>query len=193
MTQIDTIFESVGMWLAEHGYVGAFGVDMLVHEGQALVTEINPRFQGCSSPSAIVDHQMDRPSVFLTHLAALLGIRPPHLLTEMPSELASRQAEVAHVVAHNLLPDRVVRKSTRLTTQMQSAVDEGLIRLLPAHGYTAVENEGALFQRIFDESVTSDGFTLRRSVSQKLHRAIALFEREQAVLPLQDSARSRNA
>ena len=53
-----------GRWLSSMGYVGAFGVDALLHEGEVFLTEVNPRYQGSSLLSSHLDAALDRPDVF---------------------------------------------------------------------------------------------------------------------------------
>ena len=76
LDEIEDIVRRAGIWLARHGYVGAFGVDLLVDGGEVHVTEVNPRFQSSSPLAARLDAAMDRSDLYLEHLAAFLGLEP---------------------------------------------------------------------------------------------------------------------
>lgn len=99
LRQFDVVIEKTGRWLWSQGYVGAFGVDALIYDGKVMLTEVNPRFQGSSSLSARIDKAIDRCDLFLCHIAAHLGLSPPH--TTRLSELVREQANFAQIIFHN--------------------------------------------------------------------------------------------
>jgi hypothetical protein len=79
-TVIDEIERStvaIGTWMRSHGYRGTFGVDFLIHDGQPLFTEVNPRFQGSTSASSRLDIEEDMPCLLLEHVAAMLDCPAP--------------------------------------------------------------------------------------------------------------------
>lgn len=89
---------AVGAWLGRHGYVGAFGVDYLVNDGEALFTEVNPRFQGSTHASCQLSVEADESCAMLDHLGAFLGVespdRPP--LRDMVASVPA----FSHLVVH---------------------------------------------------------------------------------------------
>ena len=88
-----------GRWLSSMGYVGAFGVDALLHQGTVYLTEVNPRFQGSTLLSAQLDTALDRPDVLLAHVGAFLGLPAPDPWDLQT--LAKEQAPAAHIWARN--------------------------------------------------------------------------------------------
>jgi formate-dependent phosphoribosylglycinamide formyltransferase (GAR transformylase) len=88
----------VGGWLGRHGYVGTFGVDFLVHDGVALFTEVNPRFQGSTHASCQLSVEAGESCLMLDHLAALLGAKTP--LRESLRSVVRRLPTFATVVVH---------------------------------------------------------------------------------------------
>jgi hypothetical protein len=87
----------IGGWLRSHGYIGAFGVDFLVKDGDALFTEVNPRFQGSTHLSCQISVEMDESCILLDHLAATLGLSAPPSRTLADH---SRTGDHAHLVVH---------------------------------------------------------------------------------------------
>jgi len=98
LDQIEHSVEAIGNWLRQHGYRGTFGVDFLVHDGQALFMEVNPRFQGSSRSSALLVREIDEGCLFLEHIAALLGLDAPK--TRSLREITSSVTPLTHVVVH---------------------------------------------------------------------------------------------
>jgi len=96
---LDRIVRSVAHWLFSKGYVGAFGIDAMVYDGELYLTEVNPRFQGSSAVSALLDAHTGRPDVFLCHTAALLGIKAE--FSEKLYDLAQEQPAMAQILVHN--------------------------------------------------------------------------------------------
>jgi aspartate carbamoyltransferase catalytic subunit len=95
--EIDRTLDAVAGWLARHGYRGAFGMDAILSEHKVYVVELNPRFQGSSRLSAVLDSQSDRADMFLAHIGAFLDLSPPDHLTS--TELLQRPL-AAHIVVH---------------------------------------------------------------------------------------------
>ncbi|HEY6103626.1 MAG TPA: ATP-grasp domain-containing protein [bacterium] len=140
-----------GRWLRSTGYVGAFGVDALVHEGRVYLTEVNPRFQGSSLLSSHLETALDRPDVFLAHVGAFLGVPAPDPRTL--AALAREQPPAAHIVSRNLRAQPVVRRGDR---QPPAGVE---CWLLPDPG-TAVHPRALLCRTVVRDAVTEDGWRL---------------------------------
>lgn len=97
---IDAVQQStltIGEWMRRHGYRGAFGIDFLLHDGQALFAEINPRFQGSTHLSCEIALEMEEGCLVLDHLGAHLGL-------DAPPTLGLRDffetGDVSHLVQH---------------------------------------------------------------------------------------------
>ena len=46
LDDLEHIVVTSGRWMGRQGYLGAFGVDAIVHEDKVYLVEVNPRFQG---------------------------------------------------------------------------------------------------------------------------------------------------
>jgi hypothetical protein len=140
-----------GRWLSSMGYVGAFGVDALLHQGTVYLTEVNPRFQGSSLLSAHLDLALDRPDVYLTHAAAFLGLPPPGAWDLR--DLAREQPPAAQIFARNV-GGRVTRNAA--SWRASGEVD---CWMLPDPG-VSVHSEALLCRAIARTAVTADGWNL---------------------------------
>jgi len=97
--QIESAVCTIGNWLRSQGYLGAFGVDFLVHDGTPLFSEINPRFQGSTRLSCEIAVELDLGCLLLDHIAAFLGVEKP----AMPSlwEISNGAPPRAQIVVHH--------------------------------------------------------------------------------------------
>ncbi|HZL05477.1 MAG TPA: ATP-grasp domain-containing protein, partial [Coriobacteriia bacterium] len=98
LDEIERSTVAIGDWLRSHGYRGAYGVDYVIHDGHALFMEVNPRFQGSSHASAMLDQRADDPCVFVEHMAAMLGFDAPR--SRRLRDLVGTAEPLAHVVVH---------------------------------------------------------------------------------------------
>lgn len=105
INQLEAMIRDVGQWLASKGFMGAFGIDALLHDEQLYFIEANPRFLGSSKMCASVDKILDRPDVYMTHMAAFLGLPPP---PQIPlRELTTKQPQLGQMIFHNTQPHLV--------------------------------------------------------------------------------------
>jgi ATP-grasp domain len=148
-TAIMDAFEHLSMstahWLHSQGYLGAFGIDALVHEGQVFLTEINPRFQGSSLISARLDTSMDRSNILMEHAAAFLGLKARN--SEPLRELALAQPPMAHAIFHNTSKNMIRVADTDV---------DGLdieCRLI-AGSDVKVHVDGITFEAVFPRTIT---------------------------------------
>jgi hypothetical protein len=96
--EIEDSTRAIGRWMASFGYRGTFGADFLVHEGRALFTEINPRFQGSTHASSRLSIAAGESCLMLEHVAAMLGIDAP---SQPPlADVVREIAPLAHLVVH---------------------------------------------------------------------------------------------
>ncbi len=160
---LDRMVRTVGAWLARQGYLGAFGIDALLHEGKVSLVELNPRFQGSSRIAAELDAAVDRPDLFLNHIAAFLELPPPPF---MPlEELARSTPPRSHIVCHNLLPTPVSRARTSLDSLPLAC------SLVPAPN-VAVEPEGILLDALIDQRITYDGASLLPAIEDQVQEIL---------------------
>lgn len=147
--EIDRTLDAVARWLAGHGYRGAFGMDAILSERKVLVVEVNPRFQGSSRLSAVLDSQGDRADMFLAHIGAFLGLPPPDALT---STDLLRRPLAAHIVVH----------AADARVQEERAADplSGFDVDLLSPGGVTVETGAILADLVTRSPVTVDGTSL---------------------------------
>lgn len=146
-----------GQWLHRRGYLGAFGIDALVHEGEVYLVEINPRFQGSSAAASSILAAAGVADIYLDHLAALLGIEgcseyPP--LREQGRLQSESGRRLAQVVCYNTAGACAMKPGGYVPdlpfADVKGAAEYG-IRVLP---------EAMLFKIFVHASVTSTGFAI---------------------------------
>ncbi len=178
--QVDAATRSVGRWLQRHGYRGAFGVDYLVHQGRAIFTEVNPRFQGSTHLSARISLMRGEPCIMLEHIAALMRLPAPQ---DRPLRSLAREIPpLAHMVVHcgGVAPRRLdlARPLERLA---------GFETFLRADLVPPPELEldpGAAACRIsVRDRVTEDGFALTGAWRQRLQEVSGLASGQPAPQP----------
>ncbi len=152
LNELETMTIEVGKRLAKMGYLGAFGIDAIEHGGRVYISEINARFQNSSVLSARLDKELDRPDMYLNHMAAFFGMPAPSYISL--TELAKEQAKVSQIICYNSTHQGVPRGDT-------AALKCGKIdfTLLPAPGID-VAPDGMLFRAIVEDSVTVDGHSI---------------------------------
>jgi len=157
---LEKIVVTTGRWLGRQGYLGAFGVDAIVHAGTVYLVEVNPRFQGSSVLAATLARELDRPDLFLDHISAFLDLPAPEHMSM--AEIARQQPKLSHVVSHNLAnaPVRIeIEASDRLPLRCT---------LLP-HPEVVISAEGILFDAILPQTVTETGMELVPEVANQLN------------------------
>ncbi|HEX4959355.1 MAG TPA: ATP-grasp domain-containing protein [Thermoanaerobaculia bacterium] len=156
---LEQIVLTTGRWLGKKGYLGAFGVDAIVHSGTVYLVEVNPRFQGSSAHAAALDRELDLPDLYLDHMAAFLDLPAPEGISL--ADQARLQPKLAHVVAHNL--------SGHSLAIARPDSDRFPVRctLLP-HPEVAISDRGILFAAIFQSSVTETGMELLPYIADQI-------------------------
>lgn len=154
---IEYSVKSIGTWLRSQGYLGTFGVDYLVRDGQPLFTEVNPRFQGSTYLSSQLSVERDEPGLPLEHLAAMLGASAP---SDQPLRERVRDVpDLAHLVVHwtgpttaGIDPRPLAQAVAR---QSRGSRTDGMIRP------DLVTSSGALVARVMvRDRLTKTGFEL---------------------------------
>jgi len=151
LQNLDSMTRSLGSWLADHGYLGAFGFDALVVEDRVLFVELNPRFQASSAVASQLDYALGRPDQYLDHIAVFLGLGVADRLT-LP-ELVREQKPLSHVIVYN-------DSGGTVALRQKPGLEERGIRLLPAPG-VVVEPQGTLAAILLNRRVTNTGRELR--------------------------------
>lgn len=161
--QIEASTILIGKWLFKHGYLGTFGVDYLVHEGQPLFTEVNPRFQGSTHASCRLSIEAGESCLMLEHLAAWLGLPCPPA-EPLRSRVAST-ADLTNLVVHWTGGSAANVDAYELTDRLQV--------LDPAMRYDVVvpsgieSDPGSLVARLtFRRGLTKTGFELDTQVDE---------------------------
>jgi hypothetical protein len=147
------------------GYLGAFGIDALLYDGKVYMTEINARFQGSSHLSSLMDRDLDRPDMFLEHMAAFWGLSP--LAPVHLRDLARHQRRISQVICHNC-SSRTMRRSDQRAPEAED-ID---CMLLPAAN-VLVDPQAILFRAVIEDSVTEDGGSLREKYDVQLHDLVS--------------------
>lgn len=160
LDEFEVMTVKAGGWLASLGYIGAFGIDAILYDGHIRLTEINPRFQNSSVVAAEIDQELDRPDMYLNHMAAFFGMNPPPFVPL--KELAKCQHDMSQIICYNRCHQPV--HSRNATTPTHSALQ---CTLLPALD-VAVMPEGMLFRAIARGSVTLDGQTLKKEYETQI-------------------------
>jgi len=159
LDQMQVMTIKVGNWMYRNGYLGAFGIDFLIYEGELYLTEVNPRFQGSSLISALIDRELGRPDIYMDHIAAFLGIEGGEEI-ELRS-LTAEQPLMAHVICHNTLGEPTHVKSTDISTLTVRC------RLVPQNDVRILE-EAIIFEAVFENAVTQNGMDLFSDISRQI-------------------------
>lgn len=169
LNELERLTISIGDWLRTNGYLGAFGVDFLLDDDRLLFTEVNPRFQGSTAPSARLSVEAGEPCIVLDHVAAHLRLAPGRGIPL--AERAATMADLAHVVLHRIAGRRPPKHAGPILSNIRAHDPTATIELIPPRRTTV--HDGAIVARILTRSrVTESG----RSVSDHIARAIASYE-----------------
>lgn len=158
LADVEEIVRVIGRWIEKKGYLGAFGVDLLVVGESVLFVEVNARFQGSSRMAASLDAQNGRSDQYMTHIAALSGIE------------LERDWSLGEVVARQAAESQLSLycKEKGLSNVGSYTCGEGIrIRATPS-SRVSVDPGGLICITEFDRQVTTDGWTLDPTVARTL-------------------------
>lgn len=157
LTEIEESVVSIGQWLRQYGYLGAFGVDFLVTEDAALFTEVNPRFQGSTHLSCQVSTEAGESCLLLEHLAALLGCggEPSRPLVDQARDMDP----LAHLVVHWDREDQVGVDPAPLVAAALAAPETARVDVL-TRPELLTERCSTVARITIRDTATSSGFAI---------------------------------
>ncbi len=147
--RLETYARTVGQWLHSERYVGAFGVDAMVYDGQLFFTELNPRFQGSTRLLNGINAELDTADIVQDHLMAWLGIES-HASPPL-AELVAAQPDRAQVLVFNTHDRRA-----RVTLQ-DRMLPKGVYAELAPGDSVLVDPAEIACSLVFNRQVTIDG------------------------------------
>jgi len=160
LDEFEVMAVKAGKWLASSDYIGAFGIDAILYDGHVYLTEINARFQNSSVVSAEIDKELDRPDMYLNHMAAFFGMDTPPFVPL--KEIAKHQHAISQIICYNRCHQPVHRTNATIPTHCDLQCT-----LLPALD-VATMPEGMLFRAVARGSVTTDGHTIEKEYENQV-------------------------
>jgi len=162
--KIENLTLNVGAWLARKEYLGIFGADLLIIDGQVCLVEVNPRFQGSTFLSSVLSSQVNDADPYGEHLAAFLGLGAP----ELPRlwERSKYVENAAQLIAYNTLP-----RDISLIGQATGQLPEDYKGIPRQH--VTIAPEGMILKRIYHHSITEDGYHLYPEVTVGIKQVLA--------------------
>nr|AGC71415.1 protein of unknown function DUF201 [uncultured bacterium A1Q1_fos_1000] len=152
VTEVEALTLRIGTWLANLGYLGAFGVDYLLNEDTLLFAEINARLQGSTAVSAAMAARAGHSDIVLEHVAAGLGLEPVMSMTLQ--DWASELPPTSQVIVHNAR-----HQPARVEGTPSTIAKDWRIELTPSRDLFI--EPGAVIARIVaPRQVTRTGFEL---------------------------------
>jgi hypothetical protein len=168
--RIDLVTRLVGGWLATRGFVGAFGVDLLVDQTGVHFVELNPRFQGSTAMTAALAADAGLPDPVLDNLLAHADVRAP--ATPSLREWARSIPPAAQVIVHNQSI-----ASVQLIAGVNLSGHRSSADLVPDPG-VGVEPGGVLARLSFGERVTADGFSITVHSSEEVAEVVGSYSHD---------------
>lgn len=163
--KLEEMVVKVGNCLHQNGYLGAFGIDTILHDDKVLFAEVNPRFLASSPLASMIADQLNITDVYVEHMAAFMGLPP----IETPSlvEIVKMQPAMSQIICYNRSQVAIKRTSGDIEPTENFKMCE-----LPTSNI-AVEPEGQLFKCIVEDSVTEDGHTLTEKAYHNIEGTIS--------------------
>lgn len=163
VNRVEDVTVQVGLWLAKKEYIGIFGADLLVVNNRVYLVEINPRFQGSTMLSSKLSNQVDDGDPYGEHLAAFIGLDAPSLprLWERTKNLE----DFSQLVLYNTLP-RDISLNGHIA-EHRSSEFKGL-----PHRHVTIAPEGMICKKIYEHSITEDGYNLLPDVSSEVEKSL---------------------
>lgn len=157
----------IGQWLQRQGYLGTFGVDFLVHDGQPLFTEVNPRFQGSTQASCRLAIQSGEACLMLEHVAAWLGLAAPESVPLR--HLVANTPDFANLVVHWTGSDTQFVDASRLAELVRKEEPSARSEALTPSGVRN-DNGSTVARFMLRRRVTTTGFDLAQPIDRTISR-----------------------
>ncbi len=157
LANVERSTELIGRWLHRYGYLGAFGIDFLIHGDDLFFCEINARFQGSSRLSDRIARQLGFPGLALEHLAALLNIRAPRDQRRLV-EVAHSSQTLAQAIFHNRGASARIDLGRAEEAAMSFSDVVGAQVVCPSH--VACAHGGVLLRVTVQSPITTTGFSV---------------------------------
>jgi len=111
--RVEACVNAAGMWMAERGYRGIFGMDLMVDKGEVYPVEINPRFQNSTGlhNSVKAAARSGKGVLFLAHAAEFLqrdDRRLREYVRSLKAEDFRRPVMGSQLIIHNRMERTVV-------------------------------------------------------------------------------------
>lgn len=161
---IENLTLAVGAWLARKEYLGIFGADILIADGKIYLVEVNPRFQGSTLLSSLISLKIGDADPYGEHLAAFLGLGAPGLPRLW--ERTHYTENAAQLIVYNTLP-RDISLDGHAAGQLP-----GDYKGVPRQ-HVVIAPEGMIFKRIYQHSITGDGYRLYPEVEAQAGQVLA--------------------
>lgn len=155
--RIEATTVAIGRWMRDKGYLGTFGVDFLLHQGNLLFTEINPRFQGSTQASCRLSIEADEGCLMLEHLAAFLGVEIPRL--RPLRERVRDNARLAQFVVHSTAATARSFDPSRLALGLAGESD-GVATELRTRPELVTEPGAVVARLVTRSTITTTGYDL---------------------------------
>lgn len=152
VAEMEVATTRIGAWLADLGYVGAFGVDYLLNDDMLYFSEINARLQGSTAVSAAIASRAGHSDIVIEHVSAGLGLEP--IVSMSLQDWMSDLPPTAQVITHN-----VQRQTTHAKGVPANIPKDWQVDLVPTEGLLV--DPGAVVARVIvPRQVTRTGFEL---------------------------------
>src|SRR5574341_618207 len=161
LDEFEKVTIKIGRWLYSKGYIGAFGIDALIYNGNLYVSEVNPRLQGSSKQAALIDSSMDNVDIFLAHMASFLGIAAPKSIP--CQDLARSQDQIAQIYCFNPYNYPVTYNGHSSTA---------ISPLLLPNLKVAVNPDAMLFRLVLPGPITDDGSNLSNGYEMSIREFV---------------------
>jgi hypothetical protein len=168
LDEVERHMVTIGNWLRDKGFVGAFGVDFLIKNGRPLFTEVNPRFQGSTHLSCEISVELDESCILLDHVAANLGLDAPRSMHLADYQQARPSA---HLVLHSTASTERRIDGSLAVAALRAA--PGFRRADVVTSADLLTDPGATVARVtMDGPITTSGFDLAAPWADAAVRAV---------------------
>jgi predicted ATP-grasp superfamily ATP-dependent carboligase len=122
-----TIMENVGLYMGRKGFLGIFGMDFLLVDGEVMALEINPRFQGSTMLLSLLQLERGEVPLVALHVMQFMGqteVFSPTCLMQLEDSYRIPYSG-AHLIVHNLA-DATCRVEHALTAGIHTLKNDNV-------------------------------------------------------------------